>query len=229
MCSPRGLTRYGLHAILRPTTGSHMPSQKLSRSSSTPGRCIARRRRAHRDCCPAFATATRLAWHGYESASAAALEGFPSGTFETTGGGSYEPTSRGDGWYDPRTSRWTRASSSGGSLSGRGVFAARFQPAPVMPLRASIELGGWVSVSRLASLEEHCLLVHVSKLESVKRLLAQAGDGVTEVCQVADLPSHWRVIRGVRVTDESGTRDPAIARVTPRVGLTARLEGGLEF
>jgi hypothetical protein len=57
-------------------------------------------------------------------------------------------------------------------------------------------VGGWVTVPRLAPLEDHCLLVHGSELEDVKRFLAKSGDGRHQVNRVGGLPSHWRVIRG---------------------------------
>lgn len=224
-----GLTSYGLHAILSADDRLAGALSEVVKSEFDAWDGALRDAEGRQVATVALRLRPQAGWRKIElSLLPRRPEGFPAGAFSSIGGRTYELTSSKEGWYDELDVAVEQRLLERGMAIRRGRFAIQFQPMPVMPFRASIELGGWVSVPRLVALEEHCLLVHVSKMKDVERLLARGGDGGHQLIQAAGLPPHWRVIRAVRVTEESTSRDPGIGRVTPRTGLTARLEGGLE-
>lgn len=154
-------------------------------------------------------------------------DGFPEGAFTGSFGVVHELRPLVAGWYEPLPVPVDRALLDKGLSLVMGRYSLRYEPWRVVPLRASLELGGWVAVNRVAATEEHRLLVHVSKLGAVKAFLARRAEGRREVVEAVGLPPTWRVVLDVRIVDEAVTDDPDLARLTPRFGATARFDGGL--
>ena len=109
------------------------------------------------------------------------------------------------------------------------VARSHMRPRGLFPLRASDELGRWVSVRQLRAVEPHCVLAHVSLAGKVRRFLGEhAEPGWRAVPPTRALPSGWALYDRVRITSHAAAPDEDLDRLVPRFGTASRLEGGLE-
>jgi hypothetical protein len=135
-----------------------------------------------------------------------------------------------EGWYEPLPLEVRhRELERGLLLEGEG-YSLAYACSRVVPLRASEELGRWVSVRQVRAVEPHGVLAHASTLDDVRRFLADhAEPGWRELPATGGLPSGWKVFDRVQITSPASPAQDHLRRLAPRFGTASSLEGGLQI
>ena len=133
-------------------------------------------------------------------------------------------------WYGPLTADVRSRDLDNGLMLEADEFSFAYQPAKVVPLRESEDLGRWVSVRQVRATEPHCVVAHAAILGDVRRFLDEhAEPGWRELPGNGNLPEGWRVLTGVRVSSHASPEEPYLHPLAPRFGTTSRFEGGLQI
>ena len=137
-------------------------------------------------------------------------EGFPATmAVSTRGGRRAELKAVGTSWYGPVEVPLRNRELDAGLVLEGDEFSFAYQPARVVPLAESDELGRWVSVRQVEASKPHCVIVHASVLEPVRRFLgAHAEPGWSEAAGSGNLPEGWRVLQRVRITSSAAPTSP---------------------
>lgn len=135
-----------------------------------------------------------------------------------------------DGWYEPLSIDVRGKELDRGLLLESDGYSFAYANSHVVPLRASEELGRWVSVPQVRAVEPHCVLVHASVLEDVRRFLTgYAESGWRELPASGGLPAGWRVFSQVQITSPAYPTQDHLHRLVPRFGTASSFEGGLKI
>lgn len=131
-------------------------------------------------------------------------------------------------WYGPLPIDVRNKDLDGGLVLEADELSFAYSPGRVVPLRASEDLGRWVSVRQVRAAEPHCVIAHTSALDDVRRFLGDhAEPGWRELPGTGNLPEAWRVLDSVRVSSPASPEEPHLRPLAPRFGTTSSFEGGL--
>jgi hypothetical protein len=157
-------------------------------------------------------------------------DGFPDeGRWQLTGGADVDLVRAGDAWYQPLQLEPSRAVLADGISMTSGGFALAYEPAAVIPLRASLGVGAWASVRQATAIEEHCVVTTETLLPLVREFLMRyAENGWRVLDRAGNLPNGWRVIERVRITRAVPEAADVLRRLAPRLHTATRLDGGLQ-
>jgi hypothetical protein len=133
-----------------------------------------------------------------------------------------------ESWYGPAEVPLRNRELDAGLVLEGDEFSFAYQASRVVPLAESDELGRWVSVRQVTASKPHCVIVHASLLDPVRRFLAaNAEKGWGEAPGNGNLPDGWLVLHRVRITSSAAPQEPYLKPLAPRFGTASSLEGGL--
>jgi hypothetical protein len=157
-------------------------------------------------------------------------DGFPVGNFDLNPATTIELSEMSESWYRPLDLTIDgRLLENGFSLTAGG-YSLSYDPSPVIPLRASLELEGWISVHQVTAIEEHCVICHVSLLEEIRAFLRRhASHGWREIAPKSALPSGWNLIENISIRTPPADVPHRLQRLAPRINTATRLDGGLSI
>jgi hypothetical protein len=131
-------------------------------------------------------------------------------------------------WYGPVAVTVRNRELDDGLVLDGAKCSFAYHGSRVVPLRASDELGRWVSARQVAATEPHCVIVHAALLEPVRQFLSDhAETGWREAPGSGNLPADWRVLDSVRITSPASPSEPYLRPLAPRFGTASSFEGGL--
>jgi hypothetical protein len=131
-------------------------------------------------------------------------------------------------WYGPLAAEVRNRDLEKGLVLEGEDFSLAYQPARVVPLRASEDLGRWVAVRQVRAAEPHCVVSHTAVLDAVRGFLGDhAEPGWRELPGTGNLPEGWRVFDSVTISSPASPQEAHLRPLAPRFGTTSRLEGGL--
>ena len=134
------------------------------------------------------------------------------------------------GWYGPLPAEVRNKELDNGLVLEADDFSFAYQPARVVPLGESEDLGRWVSVRQVRAAEPHCVIAHASILEDVRRFLGDhAEPGWRELPGSGNLPEGWKVLTQVRISSPASPQEAHLRPLAPRFGTTSSFEGGLQI
>lgn len=135
-----------------------------------------------------------------------------------------------DDWYGPIALPVRNKDMDDGLVLDGAEHSFAYRGSRVVPLRASEELGRWVSVPQVVATEPHCVIVHAAILEPVRKFLSNhAEPGWHEAPGGGNLPADWRVLDSVRITSPASPSEPYLRPLAPRFGTASSFEGGLRI
>jgi hypothetical protein len=135
-----------------------------------------------------------------------------------------------NGWYEPLSVEVRGKELDRGLLLESDEYSFAYVESRVVPLRASEELGRWISVHQVRAAEPHCILAHTSALEDVRRFLTSyAEPGWRKLPESRGLPDGWTVFSHVQITSPAYPSEDHLRRLVPRFGTASSLEGGLKI
>ena len=158
-------------------------------------------------------------------------DGFPAELPAETGrGGRLLLNAVGTAWYGPLGGEVRGKDLERGMVLEAGDLSLAYQPGRVVPLRTDSDVGRWVSVRQVKAAEPHCVAVHLSALEDVRRFLTEhAEQGWRVLPNAGDMPEGWKVIESVRISSPASPAEPHLRPLAPRFGTTSTFEGGLRI
>ena len=157
-------------------------------------------------------------------------EGFPAVTeVRTRSGERVGLTALAREWYGPVELPLRNQDLRDGVVLEGDEYSFAYAGGRVIPLRASDEIGSWVSVRQVTATEPHCVIVHASLLEPVRRFLSTHAESWQEAPGGGNLPQGWQVLRNVRITSPASPPEPFLKPLAPRFGTATSFEGGLRI
>ena len=147
---------------------------------------------------------------------------------KTRSGDSLKLNAVNDEWYGPLELPVRSKDLDDGLVLENAECSFAFGASRVIPLRASDELGRWVSTRQVVAAEPHCVIVFVPLLGQVRQFLSDhAETGWREAPSTGNLPEEWRVLDGVRISSPASPSEPYLKPLAPRFGTASSFEGGL--
>ena len=134
-----------------------------------------------------------------------------------------------DEWYAPLDMPVTKELLEKGLSLEAASFSLSYDPADVVPLRASLGAAAWVSVRQATLFEDHCVLAAAPRLHQVRQFLTAHAESGWQELETNALPQGWAAIRGVRFTRPAAQAPLELTRLAPRLHTATRIAGGLQL
>jgi hypothetical protein len=156
-------------------------------------------------------------------------DGFPAKVeIRTRSGDAIGLSAVSDNWYGPTALPVRNKDLDDGLVLEGAEYSFAYRSSGVVPLRASDELGRWVSVPQVVAAEPHCLIVRTTLMDPVKQFLADhAEPGWRETSGSGNVPDGWHVLDSVKITSTASPSEPYLRPLAPRFGTASSFEGGL--
>lgn len=158
-------------------------------------------------------------------------EGFPDRVeVRTRSGDQLSLAAVSDEWYGPLDLPVRSRHLDDGLVLESAECSFAFDASRVIPLRASDELGRWVSTRQVVAAEPHCVIVYAALLDQVRKFLNNHAEaGWREAPGTGNLPEEWRVLDAVRISSPASPSETYLKPLAPRFGTASSFEGGLRI